>query len=134
MAEKLPVPYQKKFFFQTDTFIPLKNNILRSSALNNLLAVFTFFWKVEESAVHSRMDHFKKRFSARYETQEVPLLKVLDPDVGIGYDLVAQTIGENTLIDDLSFKEEGNPEPFLTAYERELLKKYYRLFRRGKRS
>jgi len=56
-----------------------------------------------------QIDHFKRLFHERYETQEVPLSKVLDPELGIGFP-ASERIGDtsyNPLLEkvDLSIKE-----------------------------
>lgn len=51
------------------------------------------------SPLEVQLDRFKKRFSEKYETQEVPLAEVLDPEFGIGFPATDSigNIGHNSL-------------------------------------
>ena len=70
------------------------------------------------------MANFKKRFSARYEQQEVPLIEALDTELGIGF-YVKSSSAPNPLLNTVSpqFKSNGNSSIQLTPLSRLLLKK-----------
>jgi lantibiotic biosynthesis protein len=70
----LKQPVQKKFIFQKEKLKELENAI---SILGKLTT---------NTLTHqSPLDRFKSLFLEKYETQEVPLSQVLDPESGIGF-------------------------------------------------
>lgn len=98
----LNIPFNKKDLFQTDmTFIDCQGGLsigIQKKIINTINSLTKLFPDVKN--VH--IEKFKETFSERYEERYVPLLEVLDSDIGIGYP-VQVAAGYNPLIDDLYF-------------------------------
>ena len=76
---------------------------------------------------------FKDRFIERYDMQEVPLLRALDPDIGIPYGLELAQMDPSPLIDDLRLPESKQDErPPVTSDTDLLLTRYYEALKQGK--
>jgi thiopeptide-type bacteriocin biosynthesis protein len=65
------------------------------------------------STVNHRLVNFTNRFNKKFEMREVPLVKALDPDFGVGYDFqVSGNLEETPLLEEIyfTFKETNNNE------------------------
>jgi class I lanthipeptide synthase len=100
VLEKLPVKPDPSRLYQVDMIKPISHGSVPQLVLEELgkgakiLSVFAGRWEHEELRL------FRETFTARYETAYVPLLEVLDPDVGIGFGASSQNDG-SPLIRDL---------------------------------
>lgn len=52
-----------------------------------------------------RLEHFKKQFNKRYGSQKEKLLKVIDPDYGIDYLSIKDTLGITEILEGINFKK-----------------------------
>lgn len=87
-----------KFIVQLDTFRELSQSRLNKDTLiPQLQDAIDFMLRFSSAGESMEMTDFKKRFSARYEQQEVPLIEALDPEVGVGF-YVKSSIVNNPLI------------------------------------
>ncbi|MBR6489891.1 MAG: lantibiotic dehydratase family protein, partial [Muribaculaceae bacterium] len=87
-----------KFIVQLDSFRELSQGRLNKDTLiPQLQDTIDFMLRFCSAGESMDMADFKKRFSARYELQEVPLIEALDPEVGVGY-YVKSSIVNNPLI------------------------------------
>lgn len=118
-----------KFLVQLDTFRELSqgklNKDLLIPQLQDAIEFMLCFCNAGESM---EMANFKKRFSARYEQQEVPLIEALDTELGIGF-YVKSSSAPNPLLNTINpqFKSNGNSSILLTPFSRLLLKKLVEL-------
>jgi thiopeptide-type bacteriocin biosynthesis protein len=85
---------------QTDLFKNPQVATLNSEIQENILETLHFLNKITPKNNNQNLTNFKKRFTERYEDQEMPLLQVLDTETGIGYPF-KDTNGINDLVDDL---------------------------------
>ena len=114
-----------KFLVQLDTFRELSqgklNKDLLIPQLQDAIDFMLCFCNAGESM---EMADFKKRFSARYEQQEVPLIEALDTELGIGF-YIKSSSAPNPLLNTINpqFKSNGNSSILLTPFSRLLLKK-----------
>lgn len=75
-----------KFLVQLDIFRELSQGCLNKDTLiPQLQDAIDFMLRFSSVGESTEMANFKKRFTARYEQQEVPLIEALDPEVGIGF-------------------------------------------------
>lgn len=114
-----------KFLVQLDTFRELPQGSLNKDALiPQLQDAIDFMLCFCNAGESMEMANFKKRFSARYEQQEVPLIEALDTELGIGF-YVKSSSAPNPLLNTVSpqFKSNGNSSIQLTPLSRLLLKK-----------
>lgn len=90
-----------KHLFQTDAFINLKENIIDWKLKYELKRVFTFFNTITLPSANANMVEFKKEFTKRFETAEIPLALALDVETGIGY--AKRNEDSDELLDDFIF-------------------------------
>ena len=128
---KLGVEYNPKFLFQTDLFKPAYSAVVEEKELNGINGLISFLNKITLNSDRNRLSVFKEAFYNRYEQAEVPLMQVLDRDLGIGYPVKEGDTGDiNLLVDDLFFPAEialGNQGQI----EKVLLQKYMDVLRKG---
>jgi thiopeptide-type bacteriocin biosynthesis protein len=76
-----------------------------------------------------QMREFKKDFIRKYDQQEVPLMLVLDPGSGIGYENMASAFDtqNDDFIDDLLTKRQGEADAKWGAVEKMIFKKWNNL-------
>ena len=90
----------KNKLFQIDTYRDLGDATLSHTILKELRTAAQVINKLSGESTQSNLDNFKQRFAERYEEYEMPLVQVLDPDIGIGY---ARELGAKTpLVEGLS--------------------------------
>ncbi len=83
--KELNVPFEEGKLLQVDAFSEPLPNSIKSEWKNDLFSAFGLLAKLFSSAVNENLNSFAERFRKRYEDQQVPLLKVLDAETGIGY-------------------------------------------------
>ncbi len=71
--------------FQVDSFRKMENGSLGFKTLKTVRPAITVLNKLQSRYENEALKEFKKQFQERYEEYEQPLVKVLDPDIGIGY-------------------------------------------------
>lgn len=79
-------PPSKSFFHVTLSQPAPEQSVLTKRDRRNLLeAVRLVRHLFPENKVDKELERFKNLFVERYETRSIPLLKALDPDIGIGF-------------------------------------------------
>jgi lantibiotic biosynthesis protein len=79
------VPFEEGKLFQTDLVKLLDKNSLNKNYQNVLLEIFHLSKNIAQKPENPKLKEFKTRFFDRFETKEVPILRVLDTETGIGY-------------------------------------------------
>jgi len=69
--------------------------------LQVLIEAVTFLHKHQEAPVNDFLKDFTSKFNHRYEGMKIPLLRVMDPEIGIDYRDLTQDITETWLIQEL---------------------------------
>jgi len=87
---------------QLDLQILADKNHVSENIANSLLEGIDVLNKLSVYQTNKNLELFKSRFLERYEYNEVPLLKVLDTELGLGFP-VAKTKLQSPLIDDIKF-------------------------------
>lgn len=83
--ENIDVSFDPKFLFQTDLIKnPIKASI-SDKTINEVYEAIVFLNKLMPIYINSDLNNFKTAFSNRFEDKEMPLLIVLDNEMGIGY-------------------------------------------------
>lgn len=123
--KRLEVVYDPKYLFQTDVFKPTIKAEISDTIIDDICSTVTFLNKITPRNKKGSLAEFKKAFSNKYEDREVPLLEVMDTELGVGSMYTGST-DANELLKDVRFEnrnqqaaetEIGN----LTGF---LLKKY----------
>lgn len=76
---------ENKYLFQTDLFKPTIKANVSHNIVRTIQKTLIFINKITPQEEHLNLEQFKKDFIKRYEYQEMPLLFVLDNEIGIGY-------------------------------------------------
>lgn len=80
------------------------DNVLSASVQPGLMAALECCLRLGVQASSPDLTQFVRIFKERYDLQQVPLLKVLDPEVGIGYGNMAYDL---FLLKDLTFQDQA---------------------------
>lgn len=102
LIKSFAIEYEPKYLFQTDLYnkalphLPFewKRQLKKGISLLN---------KITLSQMENEFSKFKKVFNERFETQELPLLYVLDTEIGIGYKQNVAVKGIHPYLEDLVF-------------------------------
>lgn len=86
---------------------------------------FRFLCKISNTYANNNLLTFKRRFSNRYDNQEIRMLEALDPDVGIGYTITKDTVDCDFMRKDIFPSWTGFPQIQITPVVKMLLKKLY---------
>ncbi|TCI93179.1 lantibiotic dehydratase family protein [Tenacibaculum sp. M341] len=103
--EKLNIPYDQKYVFQTDLFTQTSTNKLSVKHAYTVKNTLPLLNKLSPLKENSNLQNFKRAFISRYETREMPLAKVLDVELGIGY------IQHTAISDTTPFLDDIIPSP-----------------------
>lgn len=93
--------------FQTDLFKLPESKSLDVQIQQKLKRAAGFFNKINPPLHNQNLEAFKKRFSERYEDNEVPLLTALDAEAGVGYP-AKDNHGVNSLAEGIFAKNKGD--------------------------
>ncbi|MET7253669.1 lantibiotic dehydratase [Dyadobacter fermentans] len=101
-----------KDLVQTDLFLQTQSCTINEKAVALLTKEYQNLACLGYRNPLPELDQFKKRFLARYEQREMPLLEVLDCETGIGYgDAMAGRADNLPLLDEMQWPE--GPKPAL---------------------
>ncbi|UTX50565.1 lantibiotic dehydratase family protein [Chryseobacterium sp. MA9] len=95
------IPFDLKYLFQCDLVLSTQHNSIDKKILKDIEQAIRFVNRLRKNKAKNYLDQFKEGFYERYEDHEMPISKVLDPEIGIGYGLNTQSNDDNPLIDDL---------------------------------
>lgn len=110
-VQKMEVPFEQKYLFQTDLFKPA-HAVVSDSVRDELYHVISFLNRITPKQAETNMTRFRNAFRGRYEEAEVPLMQVLDNDLGLGYPIREGDTGDiNSFVDDLLFPVASRPVP-----------------------
>lgn len=101
----LNIPFEENKLFQTDLFNTNLEREIDSNWQKDIEASLNVLNRLAPKKVRENLKNFAKRFSARYEEQERPLLEVLDSEMGIGYLENSNHNGLNPLIENLKLPD-----------------------------
>ena len=82
---KYGIKSNKKFLIQVDSFRRQQQYTISDTLMAQLGEYMAFLDKITPRTENSSIADFRRRFTERYDSQEVGLLEALDPDSGIGY-------------------------------------------------
>jgi hypothetical protein len=126
LITELGVTYEDRYLFQTDMNASTVVNTIDYSVSKKVQQTITFLNGIYKSRSAINQSNFIKSFEKRYESREMPLAKVLDSELGIGY-LNNEMKDTNPILDKFSFfkkESEINIETW-TNYDYILQKKLH---------
>ncbi len=98
--KKLRIQYKLNFLFQIDTIKPTKSCKIDSKIAKDILRGVEILNKLHIKQSTDVLGEFAKAFYEKYEDQSVPLLQVLDTEIGVGFANSQKTV-ICPLIDDI---------------------------------
>lgn len=109
LVSELQIPFEEKYFIQTDSYREFKKDTLDISILEKIKQGVIFLNKVGEQRKNLNLEKFKSAFIKRFEEEKVSLLHVLDVESGIGYVQNSNSLEDTPFIDDIVYpiKNEG---------------------------
>lgn len=122
--EKTKVETEIKYLFQADMFKPALHATISRDILKDIQQSLVFLNKITSSPTRTNLFQFKENFLNRYEEREMPLLFVLDNELGIGYaDNTSNDI--SPLVDDLAISwRTSSINVFQSSIQSIMLQKY----------
>lgn len=128
--ESLPAKIELPRLFQVDTIRPANQATLGEAAIREISKGVAALHRIFGRPYETELDRFKKAFTARYEGREVPLVEVLDDDLGIGFPAGAES-GNAPLLDGLAFPARSEWSATWLANDAFLLRKCSEAWMRG---
>ena len=100
-VEKTKIEAEIKYLFQTDMFKPSQQATVGRQLMRDIQQALIFLNKITPPPSKTNLSQFRENFLKRYDDREMPLLFVLDNELGIGY--ADNTSGDvSPLVDDLA--------------------------------
>lgn len=113
--------------FQCDLLKPTEKCQISTQLTDELGKTISLLEKIAPMPNHSNLKKFIEEFEKRHESQEIPLLSILDADTGIGYPANEQAYADNApLLTNLHAGNEGqNTNSYnSTKWQKFILQKY----------
>lgn len=85
LVNSLGIDYDRKHLIQVDTSNFVLNSKIGISIRKEIESTISFLSKIIYKKEDSNLIEFQRLFETRYGDKEMPLLVVLDPEIGIGY-------------------------------------------------
>ena len=101
LMDKLEVTMELKFMTQTDMVLQTNHNGLSAAMTASILKGLTILNKISLPPIKNNLTQFAQDFYERYGLREVPLSKVMDVEIGLGYPKGRNDGDVNPLIDDV---------------------------------
>lgn len=100
LIKSFKADYEQKYLFQADLYF--KDEFMISNHWKKEIKKgLSFLNKITLLSKDTSIEHFKKAFYERFETQEMPLSYVLDTEIGIGYRQNIAAKGIHSYLEDL---------------------------------
>ncbi len=74
-----------KYLFQVDMFKPVKHATISHNVISDIQQALAFLNKITLPSKRANLIQFRENFIKRYNDREMPLLFVLDSELGLGY-------------------------------------------------
>ena len=104
----IKIPYEEKYLFQVDMTRKGIEATLGQDIVNELQSTMTFLNKITLGQRNETLLQFQQTFYNRYEDKEVPLMEVLDTEIGIGYPVNKGTGDVSPLLENFYIPGQGN--------------------------
>ncbi|MFP3941111.1 MAG: lantibiotic dehydratase [Thermoanaerobaculia bacterium] len=112
LDESLPTPVEPSRLVQVDSVKPVEEAVLGAEVLSEIERGVHLLRCLAGPVVQEGFDRFKQAFAERFgERREVPLVEVLDEEIGIGFERTAGPAAEvSPLLAGLTFPPRGPAE------------------------
>lgn len=107
LVKMIGVEVDENRIFHTDMYKKQLSGGLNLSLKTELLQAVTLLNQLTPQHEQVNLKKFREQFYNRYENKEVPLLRVLDTENGIGYLAAGDNQDVTPLIDDMVFASDG---------------------------
>lgn len=134
VSSMIELPGENPHLIHADLFVSTTSNTLSKSLAQNIVTNFERLFQLLPNSEPNRITQFREKFLERYEHRMVPLMQALDPDIGIGYNQLANpSLGIPGLLDKIQFIGAGSPErEQLSDFSKYINYKLYECFNNGK--
>jgi thiopeptide-type bacteriocin biosynthesis protein len=125
--KKWQIDFDPGRLFQCDLLKPTEKCQISTQLTDELGKTISLLEKIAPMPNHSNLKKFIEEFEKRHESQEIPLLSILDADTGIGYPANEQAYADNApLLTNLHAGNEGqNTNSYnSTKWQKFILQKY----------
>lgn len=133
--KEIGVKFEFKYLFQTDLVKNVINCTLDKKRVTEIQRGVEFITKFNNLPTESTLSKFQEAFYTRYETREMPLLKVLDSESGLGYPANSGTGDLSPLLEGLAGASRNgsndNNTLTMTRFSAILQKKYLAALKQG---
>ena len=122
--EAQEIKVNPKYLVQLDCFSKSEEATVSRKVLSSVRQGLEFYSSIQPLTGNSTLEQFRKRFQARYQDQEIPLLEALDPDIGVGYQLTQDKV-KNPLVDNINLPRRlaSATTTFMTPFHQVLMRK-----------
>jgi thiopeptide-type bacteriocin biosynthesis protein len=86
ILRELPTSVEMSRLFQLDMVKPADEPVIGGAVMEEVHRALDLLLRLASDRPVESLERFRKDFSERYESREVPLLEALDEEVGIGFD------------------------------------------------
>ena len=133
-VKKWQIDFDLGRLFQCDLLKPSEKCQISTQLTDELCKTISLLEKISPTPNHSNLKKFIEEFEKRHESQEIPLLTILDADTGIGYPANEQAYADNApLLTNLQVGNEGeNTNSYnSTKWQKFILHKYQQAVNRN---
>ena len=95
------VDYEQRYLFQADLFKPTIKATISTDIVARITEALNFLNKLSSAPKETNVSKFKDAFYERYEERVVPLVEVLDKELGVGYPVSSGDGEQSPLVNDL---------------------------------
>ncbi|HEV2963542.1 MAG TPA: lantibiotic dehydratase [Candidatus Angelobacter sp.] len=113
IVSQLPATFKVEHLIQVDAMKPAPHACLDQRLISDILRAVETLHSIIPAYQPESLKEFKEQFQERYEAREVPLLQVLDEEVGIGFERKdnAGALAE-PLLEGIDIAAERQPQEF----------------------
>lgn len=99
--------YDEKYLFQTDLNTTTVANTLSKSSIEKVAQSLRFLNGIQPKTSFNDIQNFSTAFTKRYESQEMPIMIVLDTESGLGYPVNQGMNDSHEILEAFSFKSKA---------------------------
>jgi len=111
LISELEIPFDHKYLIQTDVFSTYKTNSISNVTLKKIKQGITFLNRISKPEQNKNLERFKTEFIKRYDHAKMPLLEVMDVEMGIGYIQNPNSLETTPFLNDIVYLKDNEKEP-----------------------